>query len=134
MSTTTPPAPSRLTRANTWPWAVAVTAFVALMCAAGFRSAPGVLIDPLHMEFGWSHATISAAVSVNLVLYGVISPFAAALMERFGMRRVVTAGLLLVAAGSGLTVFMQRRGSWSCSGACASGSGPARRRWPSSRR
>jgi predicted MFS family arabinose efflux permease len=76
------------------------------MCAAGFRSAPGVLIDPLHSEFGWSHGTISAAVSVNLVLYGVISPFAAALMERFGMRRVVTAGLLLVAAGSGLTVFV----------------------------
>ncbi|MCD2197937.1 MFS transporter [Actinomycetospora endophytica] len=76
------------------------------MCAAGFRSAPGVLIDPLHSEFGWSHGTISAAVSVNLVLYGVISPFAAALMERFGMRRVVTVGLLLVAAGSGLTVFV----------------------------
>ena len=106
MSTTTPPATSRLTPANTWPWAVAATAFVALMCAAGFRSAPGVLIDPLHMEFGWSHSEISAAVSVNLVLYGVISPFAAALMERFGMRRVVTAGLLLVAAGSGLTVFI----------------------------
>ncbi|WP_414638222.1 MFS transporter [Actinomycetospora sp.] len=105
MSTTTPPASSGL-RANSWPWAVAATAFVALMCAAGFRSAPGVLIDPLHSEFGWSHATISAAVSVNLVLYGVISPFAAALMERFGMRRVVTAGLLLVAAGSGLTVFI----------------------------
>ena len=105
VSTTTPPVASGL-RANTWPWAVAATAFVALMCAAGFRSAPGVLIDPLHMEFGWSHGTISAAVSVNLVLYGVISPFAAALMERFGMRRVVTAGLLLVAAGSGLTVFI----------------------------
>ncbi|NMO91522.1 MFS transporter [Actinomycetospora sp. TBRC 11914] len=76
------------------------------MCAAGFRAAPGVLIDPLHMEFGWSHGEISAAVSVNLVLNGVISPFAAALMERFGMRRVVSGGLLLVAAGSGLTVFV----------------------------
>jgi sugar phosphate permease len=107
VSTTTPSAPPRPTRANTWPWAVAATAFVALACAAGFRSAPGVLIDPLHMEFGWSHSEISSAVSVNLVLYGVISPFAAALMERFGMRRVVTAGLLLVAVGSGLTVFVE---------------------------
>ncbi|MEJ2867244.1 MFS transporter [Actinomycetospora sp. OC33-EN08] len=76
------------------------------MGAAGFRSAPGVLIAPLHDEFGWSTATISTAVSINLVLYGVISPFAAALMERFGMRRVVSWALLLVAAGSGLTVFM----------------------------
>ena len=91
-----------------WPWAVAATAFVTLIGAAGFRSAPGVLIDPLHAEFGWSTATISSAVSLNLLLYGVMSPFAAALMERFGMRRVVAVALLLVAAGSGLTVFMSR--------------------------
>jgi sugar phosphate permease len=85
---------------------VAAAAFVALVGAAGFRSAPGVLIEPLHAEFGWSTATISSAVSLNLLLYGVVSPFAAALMERFGMRRVVAWALLLVAAGSGLTVFM----------------------------
>ncbi len=93
-------------RPSLWPWAVAAAAIVALVGAAGFRSAPGVLIEPLHAEFGWSTATISSAVSVNLLLYGVISPFAAALMERFGMRRVVSGALLLVAAGSGLTVFM----------------------------
>lgn len=87
-------------------WPVAFAAFVALVGAAGFRAAPGVLIEPLHHEFGWSHGTISAAVSVNLVLYGLTSPFAAALMERFGMRRVVGGALLLVSAGSGLTVFM----------------------------
>ncbi|HET6500158.1 MAG TPA: MFS transporter [Amycolatopsis sp.] len=87
-------------------WIVAVAAFVALVGAAGFRAAPGVLIDPVHAEFGWSLGTISAAVSVNLVLYGLISPFAAALMDRIGMRRVVPGALLLVAAGSGLTVFM----------------------------
>jgi MFS family permease len=91
-------------------WLVAFAAFVALVGAAGFRAAPSVLIDPLHDEFGWSRATISAAVSINLVLYGVISPFAAALMERFGMRRVVAGALILVSAGSGLTVFMTR--SW----------------------
>ncbi|WP_228714170.1 MULTISPECIES: MFS transporter [Prauserella] len=89
-----------------WAWLVAVAAFVALVGAAGFRAAPSVLIDPLHHEFGWSRGTISAAVSINLLLYGFISPFAAALMERLGMRRVVAGALLLVAAGSGLTVFM----------------------------
>jgi MFS family permease len=89
-----------------WPWLVAVAGFVALLGAAGFRSAPGVLIDPLRSEFGWSTATVSAAVSVNMLLYGGFSPFAAALMERFGMRRVVGCALVLVAAGSGLTVFM----------------------------
>ncbi|NKZ71816.1 MFS transporter [Rhodococcus hoagii] len=87
-------------------WFVAVVAFLALVGAASFRAAPSILIDPLHDDFGWSRASISAAVSVNLVLYGLTAPFAAALMERFGMRRVVAAALTLVALGSGLTVFM----------------------------
>nr|WP_216217105.1 MFS transporter [Amycolatopsis aidingensis] len=89
---------------------VLVAAFFALVGAAGFRAAPSVLIDPLHAEFGWSRGTISAAVSINMLLYGLFSPFAAALMERLGMRRVVATALLLVAAGSGLTVFMSA--SW----------------------
>jgi MFS family permease len=91
-------------------WMVAAVAFVATIGAAGFRSTPGVLINPLRQEYGWSVGTISAAVSINLILFGLTAPFAAALMERFGMRRVVAAALLLVSAGSGLTVFM--RASW----------------------
>ncbi|HEX4812502.1 MAG TPA: MFS transporter [Nonomuraea sp.] len=87
-------------------WYVAAVAFVAILGAAGFRATPGVLITPLQAEFGWSTGTISLAVSVNLVLYGLTAPFAAALMDRFGMRRVVALALLLIAAGSGLTVLM----------------------------
>ncbi|GLH97595.1 MFS transporter [Phytohabitans aurantiacus] len=87
-------------------WIVAVVAFAALVGAAGFRATPSVFLHPLHAEFHWPLATISAAVSVNLLLFGLTAPFAAALMDRFGMRRVVCAALLLVAAGSGLTVFM----------------------------
>lgn len=87
-------------------WWVAVATFLALVGAAAVRSVPGVLIAPLHHEFGWSIGTISVAVSINLVLFGVTAPFAAALMERFGVRRVVTGALLLIAVGSGLTVFM----------------------------
>jgi MFS family permease len=89
---------------------VAAVALVALVGAAGFRATPGVLIHPLHEEFGWSTATLSAAVSTNLILFGLTAPFAAALMEKFGIRRVCAYALLLVAAGSGLTVFM--RHSW----------------------
>ncbi|MBB2913126.1 MFS family permease [Streptosporangium becharense] len=87
-------------------WIVAGVAFVAILGAAGFRATPGVLITPLQEEFGWSRGTISLAVSVNLMLYGLTAPFAAALMDRFGMRRVVTYALLLVAAGSGFTILM----------------------------
>lgn len=86
-------------------WAAAAT-FLALLGAAAFRSTPSVMIEPLRTEFGWSIGTISVALSVNLALFGITAPFAAALMERFGVRRVVTAALLMVAAGSGLTVFM----------------------------
>src|SRR5499427_6828146 len=91
-------------------WSVAAVAFVAIIGAAGFRATPGVLITPLQDEFGWSRATISSAVSVNLLFFGLTAPFAAALMDRFGMRRVVAVALLLVATGSGLTVFMDA--SW----------------------
>src|SRR4051794_16105245 len=87
-------------------WWVAAVTFLALVGAAAFRAVPGVLIDPLRAEFGWSVSTISAAVAVNMALYGLTAPFAAALMERFGIRRVVMTALLVVALGSGLTVFM----------------------------
>jgi MFS family permease len=87
-------------------WIVAGVAFVALVGAAGFRATPGVLMVPLQEEFGWSRAATSLAVSVNLILFGLTAPFAAALMDRFGIRRVTAVALVLVAAGSGLTIFM----------------------------
>ena len=86
-------------------WAAGAT-FLALLGAAAFRSTPSVMIEPLRAEFGWSIGTISVALSVNLALFGLTAPFAAALMERFGVRRVVACALVLVALGSGLTVFM----------------------------
>ncbi|MFE9443144.1 MFS transporter [Streptomyces sp. NPDC006602] len=87
-------------------WFVAAVAFVTILGAAAFRSLPGLLIDPLHREFDWSRGTISAAVSINLALYGLTAPFAAALMDRFGIRRVVAVALTVIAVGSGLTVWM----------------------------
>jgi MFS family permease len=85
-------------------WVAAGVAFVALLCAAGFRAAPGVLMVPLQEEFGWSRGLVSLAVGVNLVLFGLTAPFAAALMERLGVRAVTSAALALIAAGSGLSV------------------------------
>ena len=87
-------------------WVVAGITFAALVCAAAFRSATGVLMEPVEGEFGWSRGVTSGAVTLNLVLFGLTAPFAAALMERFGLRRVVAAALALVAAGLGLTVLM----------------------------
>ena len=59
-------------------YVIGVVAFLALLSAAGFRAAPGALMVPLHDEFGWSTSVMSLAVSINLVLYGLTAPFAAA--------------------------------------------------------
>ena len=105
VSTTITPTPTRKPRLHR-AWPVAAAALVTLVAAAGFRATPGVLLDPLHQEFGWPRSTIASAVSVNLLLYGLTAPFAAALMERFGIRRVVSAALVTVAVGSAGTLFM----------------------------
>lgn len=89
-------------------WIVAAVAFLALVGAAGFRAAPGVLMVPLQSEFGWSTTVLSAAVSINLVLFGLTAPFAAALMERFGIRAVTSVALVLIGAGSALTVLVNQ--------------------------
>jgi MFS family permease len=91
-------------------WIVAGVTFLTLLAAAGVRSTPGVLIVPLEREFGWTRATVSAAVSVSLLLYGFSGPFAAALMERFGVRRTMMLALSLLTCGVGLTTAM--RASW----------------------
>src|SRR5258708_27678544 len=89
-------------------WIVAGVTWFTLLGAAGFRSTPGVLIVPLQHEVGWSRATISIAVSINLMLFGLFAPFAGGLMERFGGRRGGGGALLTVSAGSGLTGFLHQ--------------------------
>ncbi|CAB4338620.1 unannotated protein [freshwater metagenome] len=86
--------------------AVAVT-FATLIATAGFRSAPSVLIVPLEDAFGWSRSDISLAVAINVLLFGLVAPFAAALMEKFGIRRVVMSALTTVSIGAFLTIFIQ---------------------------
>jgi MFS family permease len=87
-------------------YVVAVVTFVVLLGAAGFRSAPGVLIVPLHDDLGWSRSSVSLAVAVNLMFFGFMGPFAAALMGRFGLRRVVLAALSVVSSAALLTTLM----------------------------
>jgi sugar phosphate permease len=91
-------------------WVVAAVTFGVLLTAAGIRSTPSVLIVPLEAEFGWSRATISLAVAVNIFLYGLAGPFAAAILERFGLRRTIVVSLAIIATGVGLTPLMRQ--SW----------------------
>ncbi|MCO5229463.1 MAG: MFS transporter [Thermomicrobiales bacterium] len=89
-------------------WVMFGVVFIILLGASGFRSAPGVLMVPLQEAFGWDRGTISFAVSINLVLYGFMGPFAAALMERYPMRLVVSIALITISTGALLTLVMTK--------------------------
>ena len=87
--------------------ALAVTFFV-LLSAAAVRATPGVLFLPLEREFHWSRSTVSLAVSVNILLYGLVGPFAGALMQRLGVRRTTMIALTLLAAGVSLATLVRQ--------------------------
>ena len=97
-----------LTKSKIHPgWIAVAVTFLTLIATAGFRSAPSVLIIPLEDAFGWSRTDISLAVAINVLLFGLVAPFAAALMEKFGIRKVVMSALTTVSMGAILTIFIQ---------------------------
>jgi hypothetical protein len=91
-------------------WVVIAVTFLALLASAGMRSAPGVLMVPLEKDFGWTRASVSSAVAINLLLYGLFGPFAAALTDSLGVRRVMLGALGLLASGALMTTLL--RTSW----------------------
>jgi len=88
-------------------WVVAGITFLILLLGAGVRATPSILLVPLEKEFGWSAATISASIAVNIFLFGIIGPFAVAVMERFGLRRTVSFSLVILSLGVALTSLMR---------------------------
>jgi sugar phosphate permease len=88
-------------------WVVAGMTFLILLLGAGVRATPSILLVPLVKEFGWSAATISASIAVNIFLFGMIGPFAVAVMERFGLRRTVSFSLVILSVGVALTSLMR---------------------------
>src|SRR6202041_666054 len=91
-------------------YALAVVAiiFVALLAAAGLRSTPGVLMVPWGQAFGWSRATISFAAACGIFLFGLTGPFAAAAMQRFGIRITMMAALAMMSLSSAASLFMTK--------------------------
>jgi sugar phosphate permease len=88
-------------------WVVAGMTFLILLLGAGVRATPSILLVPLEKEFGWSAATISASIAVNIFLFGMIGPFAVAVIERFGLRRTVSFSLVILSVGVALTSLMR---------------------------
>lgn len=87
-------------------WLVAAVTFLVLLASAWFRSSLGVLLVPIEEDLGWSRTQTSIAVSLNLLVYGLAAPFAAALLKRVGVRRTAVGALILIAAGCLATTVM----------------------------
>jgi MFS family permease len=80
-------------------WVVVGVTFFTLLVTAAAMGTPGVLIVPLEHEFGWDNAQISSALALRIMLFGLFGPFAAAFMNRFGVRRVIIVAMALIAGG-----------------------------------
>ena len=87
-------------------WVTLGVVFVVIVAAVGVRAAPGVLILPLERAFGWSDAAISGAVSLNILLFGLIGPFTAAMMRTIGLKRTVLGSMALLVLGAGLSAYV----------------------------
>ncbi len=88
-------------------WVVLGVMFLATICSMGVRATPGVIIVPLHQAFGWSISAISGAVSVNIILLGLLAPFMAGLMQSIGLKRTVLGAMCLLCAGTLLSMFIR---------------------------
>ena len=88
-------------------WVIAAVTFLVLLMTAGIRATPGVFIVPLEQEFGWNRAIISLSIAINIALFGLIGPFAASVMDRFGLRRILLAAIALLVGAVALSTRMQ---------------------------
>jgi sugar phosphate permease len=93
-----------MTKKLHYAWIVLGVTFVCLLVSAATRATPSILIVPLEREFGWSRTTISMAISLNILLYGLIGPFAAGFINRYGPRRVMAASAVLIGLGTLATI------------------------------
>jgi MFS family permease len=90
-------------------WVIALVTFVVLLVTAGIRATPGVLMVPLEAEFGWNRAVVSGAVAINIALFGLIGPFAASVMDRWGLRRVILSAAALLSVSVALSTWMHNQ-------------------------
>ena len=103
----TPAALARVCRGRAhYAWIVLALVFAATLAGVGVRAAPGVMIAPLERAFGWDVATISAAVSLNIILLGATGPFLTGMIEVVGLKRTMLACMVMLAVGPGLSNFM----------------------------
>jgi predicted MFS family arabinose efflux permease len=91
-------------------WIVVGVTFVVMLVAAGMRATSAVMLVPWEQEFGWSRAVVSFPIAVQLMMFGLVGPFSASFVERFGLRRMMTGCLLMMLIGMLMLPFISA--SW----------------------
>ncbi len=81
-------------------WIILAVTFACLFVASALRSVPGIIMLSLEHEFNWSRETISGAVSVNLLLFGLAGPFLGRLMDLYGTKAITLLMISLVTLGA----------------------------------
>ena len=109
-------------------WITIAVTFLIMLVTAGIRATPSVMMVPLERSFGWTRTIISLALAINLALFGLVGPFAAAAMQRFGMRRTVVSALAILVVGVALSSRMSAAWQMVLIWACSSAARPGRLR------
>src|ERR1700719_271665 len=89
-------------------WAMGGVTFITSLIRARTGGAPGVFIVQLQHEFGWTTAEISSALSIRFILFGLMAPFAAALLNRYGLRNVTLSAQLIVVSALVASLLMTK--------------------------
>src|SRR5271168_470657 len=89
-------------------WVVVAVTFLVALTTAGAMGIPGALLRPLQREYSWSEADISSALALRILLFGLMAPFAAALIERYGLKRIILSAITMILAGLIAAMFMTR--------------------------
>src|SRR5919199_6663575 len=100
-------APALARRGIHYGWVMVGVTFFVAVSSAGALGVLGAFLLPLQREFGWETASISGALALRLLLFGLMAPFAAAILQRYGLRRTVALALALVVTGVGLSMLMR---------------------------
>jgi sugar phosphate permease len=87
-------------------WIIVIVTAAVLLLAAGVRSAPGVFVTSIEEDLGWQRAVVSAAAAFGILVFGLASPFSGQLMDRFGPRRIVLIGLVVISISMGTSAMM----------------------------
>jgi MFS family permease len=101
-------APALARRGIHYGWVMVAVTFLTMVATAAAMGVLGVLLLPVRSEFGWETGSISGALALRLVLFGLMGPFAAALIQRYGLRGTVAAAMVLIIGGLGLSTGMSQ--------------------------